>query len=45
MGMWDFPDSPVAKNLPCNARDPSSVPGPGRCHMPNRAAKPVHHEY
>ena len=21
-------------SLPCNARDPGSVPGPGRCHVP-----------
>ena len=25
---------PVFKNLPCNARNTSSIPGPGRSHMP-----------
>ena len=29
-----FPGSPVVKNLPCNAKDTSSVPGPGRFHTP-----------
>ena len=26
--------SPVVKNLPANAEDMSSIPGPGRFHMP-----------
>ena len=30
-----FPGGPVVKNLPCNARDTSSIPGPGRSHMPS----------
>ena len=30
----DFPGGPVVKNLPCNARDTGSIPGPGRSHMP-----------
>ena len=25
----DFPDAPVVKNLPCNAKDMGSVPGLG----------------
>ena len=29
-----FPGGPVVKNPPCNARDPGSIPGPGRSHMP-----------
>ena len=29
-----FPGGPVVKNPPCNAGDASSVPGPGRSHMP-----------
>ena len=29
----DFPGGPVAKNPPANARDMSSVPGPGQSHM------------
>ena len=30
----DFPSGPVDKNLPANAGDMSSIPGPGRLHMP-----------
>ena len=30
----DFPGGPVAKNLPANAGDTGSIPGPGRSHMP-----------
>ena len=26
---WDFPGGPVVKNLPCNAGDAGSTPGPG----------------
>ena len=29
-----FPGGPVVKNPPCNARDTSLIPGPGRSHMP-----------
>ena len=29
----DFPGGSEVKNLPCNARDTSSIPGPGRSHM------------
>ena len=25
----DFPDDPVVKNLPCNAKDMGSIPGQG----------------
>ena len=30
---WDFPGGPVVKNLPANAGDTGSIPGPGRSHM------------
>ena len=30
----DFPGGAVAKNLPANARDMGSSPGPGRSHIP-----------
>ena len=30
----DFPGGLVVKNLPVNAGDPGSNPGPGRLHMP-----------
>ena len=30
----DFPDGPVDKSPPTNAGDTSSIPGPGRFHMP-----------
>ena len=30
----DVPGGPGVKNLPCNAGDPGSIPGPGRAHMP-----------
>ena len=30
----DFPGGPVVKNLPANAGDTGSSPGPGRSHMP-----------
>ena len=29
----DFPDGAVVKNLPANAGDTGSIPGPGRSHM------------
>ena len=29
-----FPGGAVVKNLPANARDMGSSPGPGRSHMP-----------
>ena len=32
--LCDFPGGPVVKNLPANAGDPGSNPGPGRFHMP-----------
>ena len=31
---WDFPGGAVVKNLPANAGDMGSIPGPGRSHMP-----------
>ena len=31
---WDFPGGSVVKNLPANAGDTGSIPGPGRSHMP-----------
>ena len=30
----NFPGGPVVKNLPANAGDTGSIPGPGRSHMP-----------
>ena len=30
---WDFPDGTADKNLPANAGDTGSVPGPGKFHM------------
>ena len=30
----DFPGGAVVKNLPANAEDTGSSPGPGRSHMP-----------
>ena len=30
----DFPDGPVVKNLPANARDTELIPGLGRFHLP-----------
>ena len=35
---------PMIKNLPCNAGDMGSIPGPGRSHMPG-ATKPMHHNF
>ena len=29
----DFPGGTVVKNLPANAGDTGSIPGPGRSHM------------
>ena len=29
----DFPGGPVVKNLPANAGDTDSIPGPGRFHV------------
>ena len=36
-GDWDFPDGPVVKNVPSNARDAGSIPG--------WETKPVHCNY
>ena len=38
----DFPGGSVVKNLPANAGDTGSIPGPGRSHMPrsNKASEP-----
>ena len=33
-GILDFSGGPVVNSLPANAGDMGSVPGPGRCHMP-----------
>ena len=30
---WDFPGGAVVKNLPANAGDTGSSPGPGKSHM------------
>ena len=40
----DFPGGPVDRNLPANAGDPGSIPGPGRFHMP-WATKPLSPNY
>ena len=39
---WDFLGDPAVKNLPANAGDAGSIPGPGRFHMPqgNKAHAP-----
>ena len=34
MSDGDFPGGAVVKNLPANAGDMGSIPGPGRSHMP-----------
>ena len=34
MGGRDFPAGPVVENLPANAGDMGSIPGPGRFHVP-----------
>ena len=41
---WDFPGGTVVKNLPANAGDMGSIPGPEdpTCR---RATKPVRHNY
>ena len=31
---WGFPGGTVVENLPANAGDAGSSPGPGRSHMP-----------
>ena len=38
--MRDFPGGAVVENLPANAGDTGSIPGPGRC---SGATKPVRH--
>ena len=35
-----FPGGAVVKNLPANAGDTGSSPGPGRSHMPRKAHAP-----
>ena len=34
----EFPGGMVVKDLPANAGDTGSVPGPGRSHMPQKPA-------
>ena len=34
--MQGFTGGPVVKNPPCNARDTSSIPDPGRSHIPDK---------
>ena len=31
----DFPGGPEIKNMPANAEDTGSIPGPGRFHIPS----------
>ena len=38
---WGFPGSPLVKNLPANAGDPGSIPGPGRSHTCFGATRPA----
>ena len=40
---WGFPGGAVVKNLPANAGDTGSNPGPGTSHMPqsNKAHAPL----
>ena len=40
----DFPGGPVAKNMPVNAEDMSSIPCLGRFHM-RGATKPMGRDY
>ena len=40
----DFPSGPVVKNLPANAGDMGSIPGPGRSTWFG-ATKPMCHSY
>ena len=42
---WDFPGGAVGKNLPANAGDMGSVPGPGRFHMSRSNEACVSHNY
>ena len=51
MNFQGFPGGAVVKNLPANARDMGSSPGPGRSHMPrsnwahvSQLLKPAHLE-
>ena len=31
--LWDFPGGTVGRNLPVDAEDKGSIPGPGRLHL------------
>ena len=42
-GTWGFPGGAVVESPPADAEDTGSCPGPGRPHMPRRAAGPVSH--
>ena len=42
MTIQGFPAGSAVKNLPANAGDASSIPDPGRSHMP---WEPVHHNF
>ena len=44
MKRWDFPGGAVVKNLPANAGDTGSSPGPEDLTCCG-ATKPVHHNY
>ena len=43
-GFQDFPGGAMDRNLPANAGDMGSIPGPGRFHMLWRI-KPMHQNY
>ena len=42
--IMDFPGDPVAKNLPANAEDMSSISALEKFHMQG-ATKPIHHSH
>ena len=43
INMLGFPGGSVVENLPANAGETGSIPGPGRSHM--LQGKPVRHNY
>ena len=42
--VWDLPDGPVVKNLPCDAGDMGSILG-GETKIPHAVAKSRSHNY
>ena len=41
--VWDFPDGPVVKNLPCNTENVSSIPGLGTKVPHTSTTEPIRH--